>query len=62
MVEFLDSLLTAQEWDQEQLEIIAQIRSKVEQSKTKGHLKEILVEGIKLIPYITDWINQSGGV
>ena len=62
MEEFLDSLLAQKEWNQEQREIIAQIRTKVKRSKTIGHLKEALIEGIKLIPYISDWINPSGGV
>lgn len=62
MLEFLDSILTIQEWDQEQLDIIAQIRSKVEQSKTNGHLKKILLEGIKSLPYVNDLIEQIGGL
>lgn len=62
MLEFLDSILAIQEWDPKQLDIIAQIRSNIEQSKTNSHLKKILLEGIKSLPYVNDLIEQIGGL
>ena len=62
MMEFLDSILTIQEWNQEQLDIIAEIRSNIEQCKTNCHLKKILLEGIRSLPYVNDFIEQIGGL